>query len=175
MVENARFRRRFFRKTRQTPFNTWVQMPFPRLFQRLAVCKGRRSGFSRLGNQYGCRPRVHYLGRTRRTRASKIAGTHGWHAIKDLGLYAMVSALGTGIECDSGFEQRTDQSICGYSQRSGSPPCRRHRRPVSRASQRNYFPPFVKLLNDPDPDVRQNVRGDLNEIESAMSAKGGIK
>jgi len=34
---------------------------------------------------------------------------------------------------------------------------------------------LVKLLNDPDPDVRQSVRGDLNEIESAMSAKGGIK
>ncbi len=34
---------------------------------------------------------------------------------------------------------------------------------------------LVKLLNDPDPDVRQSVRGDLDEIESAMSAKGGIK
>jgi HEAT repeat protein len=34
---------------------------------------------------------------------------------------------------------------------------------------------LVKLLNDPDPDVRQSVRGDLNEIESTMSATGGKK
>jgi hypothetical protein len=37
------------------------------------------------------------------------------------------------------------------------------------------IPLLMKLLNDPDPEVRGNVKGDLQEINSAAAPRPGIK
>ncbi len=89
-------------------------------------------------------------------------------------LYAMVSALGTGsnaipVLVKGLTNQFADvRGEAAHSLTEGVA----DRFPEHR---KEIISLLVKLLNDPDPDVRQSVRGDLNEIESAMSAKSGIK
>ena len=41
--------------------------------------------------------------------------------------------------------------------------------------RRQAIPLFVKLLNDPDEDVRGNATNQLKEIDPAAAAKAGIK
>jgi len=93
---------------------------------------------------------------------------------QNLVLYAMVSALGTGTNAIPVLNKGLTNQFADVRGEAAHHLAEgiADRFPEHR---KEIISLLVKLLNDPDPDVRQNVRGDLNEIESAMSAKSGIK
>jgi HEAT repeat protein len=89
-------------------------------------------------------------------------------------LYAMVSALGTGSNAIPVLVKGLTNQFADVRSEAA------HHLTESIADRfpehrKEIISLLVKLLNDSDPDVRQSIRGDLDEIESAMSAKGGIK
>ena len=89
-------------------------------------------------------------------------------------LYAMVSALGTGTNAipvlskglTNMFPEVRSEAAHNLTEAVAVrfPQCRKE-----------IIPLLVKLLNDPDSDVRRNVRGDIQEIDPAAAAKLGIK
>lgn len=89
-------------------------------------------------------------------------------------LYAMLCALGTGTNAIPVLSKGLTNTLADVRSEAAHnltegvadrfPECRKE-----------IIPLLVKLLNDPDPDVRRNVRGDLQEIDPVAAAKKGIK
>ena len=94
---------------------------------------------------------------------------------QDVALYAMMSACGTGSNAIPILLKGLTNQFANVRGEAASALTSGDLGAQFPDLRKQAIPFLVKLLNDPDENVRMNATNELKELDSAAAAKAGIK